>query len=170
MATTATGYRATFMHTPTGRVYSCTHDTEPGAVECLAKIMTVEGFTSADVRRANYSTFNGRRRTPSAYSQVSCGECGRWWRTKAAYVDDLPNTPQGDARCGNCNGAFPADELTDAGLCERCDHFSPQADEDCIKCLETAETHCRVCRRPLCRPCFTDHHHEGYGTPVTDSR
>jgi len=40
--------------------------------------------------RANYSTFNGSRRTPSDYSEVRCtGPCGRRWRTKAAYVDTL---------------------------------------------------------------------------------
>lgn len=47
---------------------------------------------SVDVRNANYSAFNGGRRTPSAYSQVYCGTCGAVWRTKAAYVDTLPNT------------------------------------------------------------------------------
>lgn len=39
--------------------------------------------------RANYSAFNGYRRTPSDYSEVRCLECGRRWRTKAAYVDNL---------------------------------------------------------------------------------
>lgn len=42
------------------------------------------------VYKANYSWFNGRRRTPSDYSEVRCGECGRRWRTKAAYVEALP--------------------------------------------------------------------------------
>lgn len=45
-----------------------------------------------DVRYANYSTFNGGRRTPSAYSQVRCGTCGCVWRTKADYVSSLPDT------------------------------------------------------------------------------
>jgi hypothetical protein len=40
--------------------------------------------------RCNYSTFNGGRRTPSAYSEIVCGLCGARWRTKAAYVDALP--------------------------------------------------------------------------------
>jgi hypothetical protein len=44
-----------------------------------------------EVRRANYSAFNGYRRTPSAYSQLRCGECGAVWRTKAAYVDETPD-------------------------------------------------------------------------------
>ncbi|MBC9730694.1 hypothetical protein [Streptomyces sp. TRM68367] len=43
------------------------------------------------VRRANYSAFNGYRRTPSPYSLVHCGDCGALWRTKAAYVDTLPD-------------------------------------------------------------------------------
>lgn len=47
---------------------------------------------SVDVRNANYSAFNGGRRTPSVYSQVRCGTCGRVWRTKAAYVRTLPDT------------------------------------------------------------------------------
>jgi hypothetical protein len=41
------------------------------------------------VRKANYSAFNGGHRTPSAYSEVHCIDCGRIWRTKAAYVDTL---------------------------------------------------------------------------------
>lgn len=43
------------------------------------------------VREANYSAFNGYRRTPSAYSEVRCMICGRRWRTKAAYVKTLPD-------------------------------------------------------------------------------
>lgn len=43
------------------------------------------------VRKANYSAFNGGRRTPSAYSEIACGTCGRRWRTRAAYVDQLPD-------------------------------------------------------------------------------
>lgn len=53
-------------------------------------------------RNCNHSAFNGYRWTPSDYSQVRCiapvdkhhssdGVCGHTWRTKAAYVDDLPN-------------------------------------------------------------------------------
>jgi hypothetical protein len=43
------------------------------------------------VREANYSAFNGYHRTPSAYSQLRCGGCGRVWRTKAAYVAAVPD-------------------------------------------------------------------------------
>lgn len=46
---------------------------------------------AVSVRHANYSTFNGGRRTPSDYSEVVCTRCRRRWRTKAAYVDGLPN-------------------------------------------------------------------------------
>jgi hypothetical protein len=40
--------------------------------------------------RGNRSAFSGYHWTPSDYSAVRCEECGRYWRTKAAYVDDLP--------------------------------------------------------------------------------
>lgn len=43
------------------------------------------------VRQANYSAFNGYRRTPSAYSAVRCTLCPRSWRTRAAYVATLPD-------------------------------------------------------------------------------
>jgi hypothetical protein len=39
--------------------------------------------------KCNYSKFNGSRRTPSAYSAVQCNGCGRVWRTKASYVEEL---------------------------------------------------------------------------------
>lgn len=38
----------------------------------------------------------------------------------------------------------------------------------CQRCATATETTCRICRAPFCAPCFTDHHHEGYGTPLTD--
>lgn len=38
----------------------------------------------------------------------------------------------------------------------------------CRNCAVAAPTTCRICRAPFCRSCFTDHHHEGYGTPATD--
>lgn len=42
-------------------------------------------------RKANYSAFNGYRYTPSDYSSVRCLECPKRWRTRAAYVDQLPD-------------------------------------------------------------------------------
>lgn len=42
-------------------------------------------------RKCNYSHFNGGHRTPSDYSSVWCPLCPTQWRTKAAYVDTLPN-------------------------------------------------------------------------------
>jgi len=42
-------------------------------------------------RLSNRSAFNGYQVTPSAYSEVLCGECGTRWRTKADYVADLPD-------------------------------------------------------------------------------
>lgn len=40
-------------------------------------------------RNCNHSAFNGYRETPSDYSSVTCLDCGRVWRTKAKYVDQL---------------------------------------------------------------------------------
>jgi hypothetical protein len=42
-------------------------------------------------RQHNRSTFNGGKWTPSVYSSVRCPECPRTWRTRAAYVADLPD-------------------------------------------------------------------------------
>lgn len=42
-------------------------------------------------RRCNYSAFNGYHWTPSDYSEVRCSACRVSWRTKAAYVDKLPD-------------------------------------------------------------------------------
>jgi hypothetical protein len=39
--------------------------------------------------KCNYSKFNGSRYTPSQYSLLHCLRCGRFWRTKASYVDTL---------------------------------------------------------------------------------
>ena len=44
-------------------------------------------------RRCNYSAFNGYHRTPSRYSGLVCLNCGAMWRTKAKYVDRLPDAP-----------------------------------------------------------------------------
>lgn len=42
--------------------------------------------------KCNHSAFNGYNYTPSDYSAVRCTRpgCHGAWRTKAAYVDDLP--------------------------------------------------------------------------------
>lgn len=42
-------------------------------------------------RNGNYSAFNGGRFTRSAYSAVHCTACGAVWRTKAKYVNGLPD-------------------------------------------------------------------------------
>jgi hypothetical protein len=39
--------------------------------------------------KCNHSAFNGYRYTPSDYSSIHCLECGRAWRTKAKYVDEI---------------------------------------------------------------------------------
>lgn len=38
----------------------------------------------------------------------------------------------------------------------------------CGRCGRTTTTRCRICRKSVCGPCMTDHHHEGYGTPADD--
>jgi hypothetical protein len=45
-------------------------------------------------RKCNFSAFAGGRQTYSDYSLVTCGTCGRQWRTKAGYVDSLPDVPR----------------------------------------------------------------------------
>lgn len=42
--------------------------------------------------------------------------------------------------------------------------------DECPGCRAPARTFCRICRQALCGACFTDHHHEGHGTPATDTR
>ena len=42
-------------------------------------------------RKCNHSAFAGGRYTPSEYSEVTCLQCQGSWRTKAAYVDELPD-------------------------------------------------------------------------------
>lgn len=49
-------------------------------------------------RRYNESAFNGYRRTPSEYSSIRCINTGDYWRTKAAYVNDLPDQKPDDMR------------------------------------------------------------------------
>lgn len=43
------------------------------------------------MRGYNQSAFNGYRRTPSAYSEIRCFNCESRWRTRAAYVERLPD-------------------------------------------------------------------------------
>lgn len=39
--------------------------------------------------------------------------------------------------------------------------------DECTGCHKPTFGWCRICRQPMCAPCLTDHHHEGYGTPLT---
>ncbi|MFJ1742427.1 hypothetical protein ACIOG4_27610 [Streptomyces microflavus] len=58
-------------------------------------------FWTVVQRRCNHSAFNGYRRTTSPYSRVECTApgCSAAWRTKAAFVDRLPDAPRpGPAR------------------------------------------------------------------------
>lgn len=54
-------------------------------------------------RNQNTSAFNGYRPTASDYSEVACtvGGCRSVWRTKAAYVSELPDQCRG---CGRAAG------------------------------------------------------------------
>lgn len=56
-------------------------------------------FWTVVQRRCNHSAFNGYRRTPSPYSRVECTApgCSAAWRTKAAFVDRLPDAPRPDS-------------------------------------------------------------------------
>jgi len=47
-------------------------------------------------RKGNYSAFNGYRWASSAYSDVLCLFCGAIGRTKARFVDRLPDSKPGD--------------------------------------------------------------------------
>lgn len=42
-------------------------------------------------RECNYSTFNGRQQTYSQFSAITCLKCGARWRTRATYVQKLPD-------------------------------------------------------------------------------
>lgn len=61
---------------PTRNRYGCRCDTRAG--------------WRVTVHHGNYSAFNGYKFAPSAYSEIVCDECGARWRTKAAYVEELP--------------------------------------------------------------------------------
>lgn len=52
------------------------------------------------MRNYNRSAFNGYHWTPSDYSQVRCLTCGHFYRTKAKYVDGLPDATEQE-RIGN---------------------------------------------------------------------
>jgi hypothetical protein len=44
-------------------------------------------------RRCNHSAFNGYHMTLSDYSGIQCHRCLHVWRSKAKYVDGLPDGP-----------------------------------------------------------------------------
>ena len=49
------------------------------------------------VRLANFSTFSGRRWTPSDYSELRCLTCGRFWRSRAPGVALLRDATEAEA-------------------------------------------------------------------------
>lgn len=61
-----------------------------GGTACRVKAHKPGRWVVAE-RKASYSAFNGYRRTPSDWSQMFCQGCGACWRTKAAYVDTIPD-------------------------------------------------------------------------------
>jgi hypothetical protein len=78
------------------------------------------------VRQANYSTFNGGKRTASAYSEVVCLECPCSWRTKGAYVAELP-------------GPRPTPELVTRALLRGVDFTHDVTYETLLKAVNAAE-------------------------------
>ena len=65
-------------------------------------------FWAVIQRHGNASAFNGYHWQYSAYSSVFCrlASCGRYWRTKAVYVEQLPDwdgtyIPEEGERNGN---------------------------------------------------------------------
>lgn len=60
--------------------------------KCDAPILVVT------MRKANYSAFNGYHYTPSDYSQIKCRRCGATWRSKAKFVQRLPDASSVGAR------------------------------------------------------------------------
>ena len=49
------------------------------------------------MRQCHYSTFSGRRYTPSDWSLIRCLNCGAVGRTKAAYVAELRNATEAES-------------------------------------------------------------------------
>jgi hypothetical protein len=67
----------------------------------LACARAHKAFWRVVQRNGNASAFNGYHWTLSDYSGVRCThpDCGRFWRTKANYVRDLPDiTPEESTR------------------------------------------------------------------------
>lgn len=60
-------------------------------ISCKCKGPRAERMKNWEVwtYKANYSLFNGGKRTPSDYSQIHCTCCGNFWRTKQPYVITL---------------------------------------------------------------------------------
>jgi len=62
------------------------------ACKCPEAKKPMSGRTWAVLdRKCNYSAFNGYKYTPSDYSCIVCKSCGATWRTKASFVDQLPD-------------------------------------------------------------------------------
>ena len=51
-------------------------------------------------RNCNYSTFNGRHYTPSAYSALKCQACGHRWRSKGKFVGKVRDATHEQATSG----------------------------------------------------------------------
>jgi len=66
--------------------------------------------------RCNHSAFNGYKATPSDYSQLRCLRCGKFWRTKAAYVSGIALALGDEAyRLAENDGGPKADPKTRSG-------------------------------------------------------
>jgi hypothetical protein len=60
---------------------------------CQRKVPIEERWWEVLARHRRCSAFDGYRVRASAYSAVRCRVCGHVWRTKAAYVEKLPDAP-----------------------------------------------------------------------------
>lgn len=59
-------------------------------------------FWRVSQRNCNHSAFNGYHYTPSDWSSIHClaPGCAGCWRTKAKYVDDLPDMSERERSTG----------------------------------------------------------------------
>lgn len=67
-------------------------------------------------RNGNASAFNGYHWTPSDYSCIRCGHCGRVWRTKANYVRHLPDAGPAGQQCPGLGALLDTLEAIDRQL------------------------------------------------------
>ncbi|MFI8932389.1 hypothetical protein ACIG3E_32595 [Streptomyces sp. NPDC053474] len=85
------------------------------------------------------------------------------------HYDEQARTPAGAIRWTRLEAGRLQAELGPSLEAPRTAAEDKDAGSDsapCFGCGSSSATSCRICNRPLCRDCSTDHHHEGYGTPA----